>query len=117
MRAATRVFVAVAFFAPLATAAFAFDGPLSAAQISKALFGLEFVGEYPNGRSWTERFNMDGTSNYVEEGVYSNGNMKIEGRRICFTYNEQALNGGCFEVWRARHVGRRCPRFRDPART
>ena len=56
-------------------------------------------GEYPDGRQWTETFNTDMTSRYVESGQVSRGAMRFDGSNLCFTY-ASGFSGGCFEVWR-----------------
>lgn len=74
--------------------------PLQADAIGKALLGTRLAGEYPSGRQWAEQINSDGSTIYVEDGKISAGRTTINGPIICFTYEREPLQGGCFEVWR-----------------
>ena len=75
--------------------------PLSANQIKQYMFGFTMSGEYASGKSWAEKFNRNGTSQYVEDGKAITGKMSLNGHYLCFTYNADAsVSGGCFEVWK-----------------
>ena len=75
--------------------------PLSADEIRKFMFGTTMSGEYASGQTWSERFNSDDTSQYVEDGKLFVGEMTLKGNILCFSYNATAdVSGGCFEVWK-----------------
>lgn len=74
--------------------------PLSPSAIRTYLFGQSMVGEYPSGQAWAEQFGRDGTSLYVEGGIPTKGQMRLEGTSLCFTYPGTEQSGGCFEVWK-----------------
>ncbi|MEM9732453.1 MAG: hypothetical protein AAF903_03080 [Pseudomonadota bacterium] len=74
--------------------------PLTASDIRANLFGQRMIGEYPSGQGWAEQFNRDGTSLYVENGQPAEGQMRLQGRNLCFSYPGTAQTGGCFEVWK-----------------
>ena len=73
--------------------------PLSPDEVRMRLFAQRVIGEYSNGQNWAEKFNSDGTSLYVENERLLTGKMHFEGKRLCFTYNNEAMTGGCFEIW------------------
>ena len=74
--------------------------PMSSLDIRENLFGKLVTGEYPSGTQWAERFNLDGTSDYSENGQAKKGLMRLSGNILCFTYNSDPQQpGGCFEVW------------------
>ncbi len=76
-------------------------GPLGAAQIRQSMFGFAMTGEYSNGKSWAERFNRDGSTSYVEDGIAIPGKMTLKSNLLCFDYGETSgFAGGCFEVWK-----------------
>ena len=74
--------------------------PLSGPEIRATIYGTTMSGEYPSGQNWSERFNLDGTSTYVELGKISEGKMSLNGNILCFTYKNDDQFGGCFEVWK-----------------
>ncbi|MEO1397581.1 MAG: hypothetical protein AAFU56_01780 [Pseudomonadota bacterium] len=70
-------------------------------EIRDALFGRTLNGEYQDGQFWTERFNTDNSSDYIENGVPVRGTMQFKNGYLCFSYPaETQQTGGCFEVWR-----------------
>ena len=74
-------------------------GQMARSGIETALIGAAIDGEYADGRAFSESFDKDMTSRYVEEGRTTTGRMRFEGNLICFTYDD-TMSGGCFEVWR-----------------
>lgn len=70
-------------------------------EIRVTLFGKTLNGEYQTGQAWTERFNTDGSTDYVEDGIAVRGSMSFKNGLLCFSYPAQPEHsGGCFEVWK-----------------
>ena len=73
--------------------------PLTAAQFLKRMTKNTIIGEYQDGRQWTERFNADGTTLYREQNFVITGKVVSQSGKVCFTYPTiSGATGGCFEI-------------------
>lgn len=52
---------------------------------------------------YNERHNEDGTVLYIEGDMKSEGRWGVFNDILCYYYNDQALNGGCFRVYRVKN--------------
>jgi len=77
------------------------SGLLNQQQVISHLVAQSLLGEYPNGRQWSERFHHDGSTTYREGSRVIHGNTYFRDDFVCFHYsNDPKMSGGCFEVWK-----------------
>ena len=61
------------------------------------LTGLTLAGIYPSNVAWSEVIDVNGASDYEEQGQRRRGRWSIAGELFCFEY-AQPIHGGCFRV-------------------
>ena len=52
---------------------------------------------------YTETHNKDGTVFYIENDIEADGRWGVFGDILCYYYNNNVLNGGCFRVYRVKN--------------
>lgn len=67
-------------------------------EITQTFAGQEVAGVYNEGTAFTEDLRADGTTQYSEPTVLTDGRWWVTQDAICFEY-EQPLDTGCFRIW------------------